>query len=356
MHLNRRPNHRFSPVRWISGILLVCTGLLFARTNTGSSFYIKNEITTESNIFEDSTSTRSIGNQLWFGLSHNYRSKQQNLRLNLVSNLSHYTRHSIESKAVSMLAVQHDYNLFSAFSLHSTIDIFNKQWYQANNGYTSSRINSGINYSLKKTSTLIGGEYQYNRFPSFNYFTSDYSGLFLQVNHRYSDKNILSIKTTWHSIRYSDRLITFSENSDSIGLPYQNDELLTLQVGTEIRRKNIYGVYFRYMINTSNNPTASFHAASCRLFSSQKILGVYTQIIIELQLKEYSENPVQPLIFTNPDPEQNIQNQLLFGWDKPLSPHFSLQGKLAYFKNETVYSDQFYDKWFVSIGILYRIP
>ncbi len=348
-------NHRFFPVCRISGILLFCTGLLFARTKSGSSFYIKNEIITESNIFEDSSNTQSIGNQLWFGLSHNYRSKQQNLRLNLVSNLSNYTKHSAESKAVNMLTIQHDYNLFNAFSLRSTIDIFNKQWYQASNGYTSSRINSGINYSIKKTSTLIGGEYQYNRFPSFDYFTSDYRGLFFHLNHRYSDRDLFSIKTTWHSIRYSDRLITFSGNPDSTDSQYQKDELFTLQIGTEIHRKNIYGGCLRYMINTSNNPNASYHAASFRLFSSQKILGIYTQIIIELQLKEYSENPDRLQIFTNPDPEQNIQNQLLLGWDKPLNSHFSLQGKLAYFKNETIYSNLFYNKWFASIGIQYNI-
>ena len=349
-------NPRFSPVSRISGILLFCTSLLFSHTNAGSSLYIKSEFITESNIFENSTNTQSAGNQLWFGLSHNYLSKRHDLRLKLVSNLAYHTGHPIESKAVNMLTIRYNYNFFKRFSFQSTIDVFNKQWYQANIGYTSSLISSGINYSANKTKTLLGGEYQYNRFPAFNYFTLDYSGLFLQISHFHSDKNILSLKTTWHSVRYSDRLITFAGYPDLTGLNLQKDELFTLQIGTEVRRKNISGAYFRYLINTSNNSTASFHAASCRLFTSRKILGVYTQLIIELQLKEYSENPDQLLIFTNPDPEQNVQNQLLLGWDKPLNPHFSLQGKLAYIKNETIYSNQFYDKWFVSIGILYRIP
>jgi len=310
---------------------------------------------TESNIFEDSSNTSSTGNQLWFGLSHHYLSKQQNLHLKLVSNLSHYFHHTVESKAINMLTIQHDYNLFKFFSIHSTIDIFNKQWYQANNGYTSSRINLGINYSSKAINTLLGCEYQYNRFPSFDYFTSDYSGLFLQISHNSSDRKIISLKTSWHAIRYSDRMISFLENFYSKDFRFQKDEMLSIQIGTEIHQKNIYGADVRYQINTSNDPAASFHAASCRFFSSQKVLGIYTQLIIELQLKEYSENPGQTLIFTNPDPEQNIQNQLLLGWDKPLNPHFSLQGKLAYFKNETIYSNHFYNKWFVSIGIHYQL-
>jgi len=349
-------NHRFSPVSRTPGILLFCTSLLFSRTNIGSSVYIKSEFISESNIFEDSTNTQSAGNQLWFGLSHNYLSKRHDLRLKLVSNLAYYTGHPVESKAINMLTIRYNYNLFKRLSFQSAIDIFNKQWYQANNGYTSSLISSGINYSANKTKTLLGGEYQYNRFPAFNHFTSDYSGLFLQVSHCHSDKQIVSLKTTWHSVRYSDRLITFAGYPGSTGLNLQKDKLFTLQIGAEIHRKNIYGAYFRYIVNSSNNPTASFHAASCRLFASRKVLGVYTQLIIELQLKEYSENPKQLLIFTNPDPEQNVQNQLLLGWDKPLNPHFSLQGKMAYIKNETVYSNQFYDKWFVSIGIKYQIP
>ena len=348
-------NHRFSPVYRISGILFCCTSLLFARTNTGSTFYIKSEIIMESNIFEDSSNTQAAGTQHWFGLSHNHLSKQQNLQLKLVSNLSHYSHHPIESKAINMLTVQHVYNLFKFFSLHSTIDIFNKQWYRDNNGYTCSRINSGINYSSKAINTLLGCEYQYNRFPSFDSFTSDYSGLFLQISHNSPDRTIISLKTSWHAIRYSDRLVPYPENSDSTDFHFQKDEMAGIQVGAEIHHKIIYGAQLRYQINTSNNPAASFHAASCRFFSSQKVLGIYTQLIIELQLKEYSEKPGQPLIFTNPDPEQNIQNQLLLGWDKPLNPHFSLQGKLAYFKNETVYSNQFYNKWFVSIGIQYQL-
>ncbi|MDO9548251.1 MAG: hypothetical protein Q7J65_04725, partial [Candidatus Marinimicrobia bacterium] len=108
MRLNRL-NHRFFPEFRIPAILIFCSGLLFSHTNTGSSFYIKSEFISESNIFEDSTKTQSAGNQIWFGLLHNYLSKRQNLRLKLVSNLACYTRHPVESKAVSMLAIQYNY-------------------------------------------------------------------------------------------------------------------------------------------------------------------------------------------------------------------------------------------------------
>jgi len=347
---------QFIPALYISGILLLCTGLAYPRTTAGSSFYIKSEITSESNIFEDSTNTQSFGNQLWFGLSHNYLSKRQSLHLNFVSNLAYYAGHRAESKAVNLLTVQYNYNIAEALSFQAAAEVFNKQWYQTSSGYTSSLVSSGIEYYAGKIKIKLGGEYLYNNFPSYSYFTSDYNGLFLHIGCFYPDKIYNSIKISRHTVRYSDRLIVLTESPDSAGLPFQKDKMLTLQAGTEIRRRNIFGAYIRYTVNTSNSRTASFQAAACRLLASRKVMGIYTQLIIQFQIKKYSEDVDKFIIFSNPDPEQNIQNQLLLGWDKPLNSHFSIQGKLAYIKNETVYSNKYYDKWFISIGILYRMP
>lgn len=336
-------------------MLLLLSLPLISRTTSGSSFYIKNEYLIESNIFEDSTETQALGSQLWFGLSHHYLSNRQTLSLKLVSNLAYYNQHPTENKSVNMLTIQYRYSFLHKLSFQTALDIYNKQWYQNNNGYTSNRGNSGFAYVGQKNTLFIGGEYQYHRFPHFKYFTSDYSGLFAQFQHSLSERSFLVLKSFWHSIRYADRVIAYTPGADSLNLPYQKDEMITCQIGIEKRKNPIMGLQLRYMINRSNSPGSSFQAGACRFFTSQKIMGIYTHLIVDLQLKKYTENLDRVVILSNPDPEQNIQNQILLGWDKPLNKHFSIQGKIAYIHNETVYSRIFYDKCFAAIGLMYTL-
>ena len=333
-------------------IILVTSGTAFSGISSGSSFYIKTELISESNIFEDSTDTQSFGNYFWFGMSHNFRLKRQNLQLKMLSNLAYYNLYDSENKSVNLLTLQYNYSLFKSLSLQTFAEVFNKQWYRSTGGYSNRLMSLGINYSSKTTSIGVGGDYRYNYFPSYEQFTSDYSGFYLQVNHRPSDRTMTSLKISSHSVRYSDRLIFDIDSPDSSGTDLQKDRLLTIQMGFETHQKTIIGAYFRYIVNSSNSSAASFQAASCRLLVSQKILGFYTQMIVDLKLKKYTNDLDRLRIFANPDPEQNIQNQLMLGWDRPLNDHLSLQGKFAYIKTETTFSNQFYDKWFVSIGMM----
>lgn len=328
---------------------------LTSRTTSDSSFYIKNEYLIESNIFEDSTEAQALGSQLWFGLSHNYLANRQTLSLKMVSNLAYYNQHPVENKSVNMLTVQHHYSIYKKLAFQTALDFYNKQWYRNNHGYTSSRCHSGLSYAGKKSTLFIGGEYQYHRFPQFKSFTSDYSGLVVQFQHAAPSSRIITLKTSSHIARYATRSIAYTAGTDSVNLPLQKDRLTTYQIGIEKRKNPIIGLRLRYILNHSNSPGSSFQARACRFFASQKIMGIYTHLIVDLQLKKYTENLDQVVILTNPDPEQNIQNQILLGWDKPLNKHFSIQGKIAYIHNETVYSRIFYDKCFAALGLMYTI-
>lgn len=321
-----------------------------------SSIYAKSECAVETNIFEQKLSDISaLSNHIWFGFSHKRQSQRQQLYINLMSNLALYNEHQTENKAINMLVLSHNYNLSNRITFQSDIRIFNKQWYNDDRGYTSSLFSSSIGSSHSKFKALAGFEYQYNDFQSLPIFISDQTGLFLQFYHNSSSKKTASARISYHTIRYSERIIYRPSSVDSLNLPLQKDNMLFIQLGREFRKKALGGIYLRYMILHSNSDFSSFQSASIRFFNTLRIAGFYVQFIAEYQFKQYSEENAKLFTFSNPDPEQNIQNQLLAGWERPITKNLSLQGKVAYIKNETVYSNQYYNKWFVSAGLQYRI-
>jgi len=323
---------------------------------TSLSIYAKSECAIETNIFEQKlTDTSALSNHTWLGFSHKRQSRLQQLYINLMSNLSLYNEYQTENKAINMLVLSHNYTLSNRMTFQSDIRIFNKQWYNDNRGYTTSLFSSSIGSSHSKIKALAGFEYQYNDFQSLPIFTSDQIGLFLQFYHNSSSKKTTSARISYHTIRYSERTIYRPLSADSLNLPLQKDNTLFIQLGREFRKKAIGGIYLRYMILYSNSDFSSFQSASIRFFNTRKIAGFYVQLIAEYQFKQYSEENAKLFTFSNPDPEQNIQNQLLVGWERPITKNISLQGKVAYIKNETVYSNQYYNKWFVSAGLQYRI-
>ena len=104
----------------------------------------------------------------------------------------------------------------------------------------------------------------------------------------------------------------------------------------------------------SNSYYSSFRGVSLRLYATRQISNTIIQAIADIQVKKYTDEPVDSLIYFNPDPEQNVQNQIFFGWERPIFGKLSLTGKIAFMRNETKYSGIYYDKWFVSAGIQYR--
>ncbi|MCK4641641.1 MAG: hypothetical protein KAU06_09890, partial [Candidatus Marinimicrobia bacterium] len=285
-----------------------------------SSIYAKSECAVETNIFEQKLADISaLSNHIWFGFSHKRQSRRQQLYINLMSNLSLYNKYQTENKAINMLVLNHNYTLRNRVTFQSDIRIFNKQWYNDNSGYTTSLFSSSIGGSHSKIKALAGFEYQYNNFPSIPIFTSDQTGLFFQFYHNSSSKKTTSARISYHVIRYSERTIYRSSSADSLNLPLQKDNMLFIQLGREFRKKALGGIYLRYMILHSNSDFSSFQSASIRFFNTRRIAGFYVQLIAEYQFKQYSEENAKLFTFSNPDPEQNIQNQLLVGWERPIT-------------------------------------
>lgn len=328
----------------------------YAKNLESISLYAKAELALETNIFEQQNSHKpALCDQFWLGFSHKYLSQNQYLNINLNSSFSCYNNYQSENKTLHVLSLSHSFIGQHHIVIQSDLQVFNKQWYNNNHGYSNNLISTAVGLSYPQIQTLLGVQYQFNNFTTLSEFTSDQSGVFLHFQHSSLSKKITSLRITWNYIRYAKRTIFQSTLSDSLNPLLQKDNCLFMQMGQEFRRKAIGGIFLRYMILYSNSHFSSFQAASIRLFNTQKIGQTYVQLILEGQIKQYSEENAQFFRFTNPDPEQNIQDQILLGLERPIGRHLSLQGKVAFIKNETIYSNQYYLKWFVATGLTYRL-
>jgi len=291
----------------------------------------------------------------WLGFAHKYYSRKQYLNINLNSSLSCYNHYQTENKTLHVLSLNHSFIGQHHIVIQSDLQVFNKQWYNNNHGYSNNLISTSIGLSYPKIQTLLGVQYQLNNFTTLAEFTSDQSTVFLHFRHSSSSEKITSLRIAWNYIRYAERTVYQSTSSDSLNHLLQKDECLFLQLGHEFHGKAIGGIFLRYLIVHSNSQFSSFQVASIRLYNTQKIGQTYVQLILEGQIKQYSEKNAQFFRFTNPDPEQNIQDQILLGLERPIGQHVSLQGRVAFIKNETIYRNQYYLKWFVATGLTYRL-
>jgi hypothetical protein len=320
------------------------------------SLYAKSELAFETNIFEQQNDDKPVLCDLfWLGFAHKYYSRYQYLNINLNSSLSCYNHYQTENKTLHVLSLSHSFIGQHHIVIQSDLQVFNKQWYNNNHGYSNNLISTSIGLSYPKIQTLLGVQYQFNNFTTLAEFTSDQSTVFLHFRHSPLAEKITSLRIAWNYIRYAERTVYQSSPSDSLNHLLQKDECLFLQLGHEFHGKAIGGIFLRYLIVHSNSQFSSFQTASIRLFNTQKIGQTYIQLILEGQIKQYSEKNAQFFRFTNPDPEQNIQDQILLGLERPIGRHIALQGKVAFIKNETIYSNQYYLKWFVATGLTYRL-
>jgi hypothetical protein len=320
------------------------------------ALYAKSELALETNIFEQQDNNKpALCDQFWLGFSHQYSARNQYLNINLNSSLSCYNNYQSENKALHVLSFNYSFVGRNHITIQSDFQVFDKQWYNNNHGYSNNLLGTSLGLSYPKIQTLLGVQYQFNNFTSLSEFTSDQSTVFLQFRHNSLADKTTSFRIAWNYIRYAERIVYQSTTNDSLSHLLQKDECLFLQLGHEFRHKAIGGLFLRYVIVRSNSQFSSFQAASIRLFNTQKIGQTYVQLILEGQLKQYSEKNAQFFRFTNPDPEQNIQDQILLGLERPIGPHVSLQGRIAFIKNETIYSNQYYLKWFVATGLTYRL-
>jgi hypothetical protein len=137
-------------------------------------------------------------------------------------------------------------------------------------------------------------------------------------------------------------------------LGLQRDSYVFGQIGFERRRRALHGLRLRLVEVTSNNQFSEYLGASLNYYLSGKIGPCYYQIVADVFLKKYRADLRQYFLYYNPDPEQNVQNQLLFGWEWPFWKNLALTGRAAFMRNETHYCGLYYDKWFGSLGLIYR--
>lgn len=161
-------------------------------------------------------------------------------------------------------------------------------------------------------------------------------------------------QTGYIQIKYPVRQVYNPAIQDSTKLPYQKDEISYLQIGIEYRKQTITGIRLKLFRAQSNNNFSVYSGVGLNYYLSRKIGRSFVQLIAEILLKQYSADLSQHFLYYNPDPEQNIQNQLLFGWERPLWKRVALTGKAAIMRNETHYCGYYYNKWFISCGLLYR--
>jgi len=321
-----------------------------------SSFFIKSEIARESNIFEDSENKVLDNNgQFWCGLNYTKNKSNNFLLIDWIGNFSAYQKNPIEQKVTNSINIRNQHDFSRSLFFSTNINLFNKIWINDNGDYLNGEINGSLGYRRAKTTSQIGLNYRNNYYKSFNLFNSEQKGISITLLHSLNPYTIFNWKIDYSDVQYLNRSVFHEGDSDeSSNLPFQKDEILSTQFGVEYRKKMIAGANCRLLYTDSNSDYSSFYSLSLQLYATKKIFKTIIQIITQVQLKQYTDDPSEHLMYYNPDPEQNVQNQIYIGWERPIISKFSLTGKLAFIRNETRYIGNYYDKWFVSTGIQYR--
>jgi len=331
-------------------------GSIEAETIKSSSFFLKSEFAQESNIFEDSEKEVLDNNgQFWCGLNYTKTKSKNFLLIDWIGNFAVYQNNPGEKKVTNTfnLRNKHDFSPSLFFSIH--INLFNKIWINNNGDYLNGEINGRLGYKKAKTISQIGLYYRNNYYKSFKLFNSEQKGIILELLHSLNPYTILNWKLDYTEARYLNRTIFHEGDSDETSnLPFQKDKILSSQFGVEYRKKMIAGANCRLLYTDSNSDYSSFYNLSLQLYATRKIFKTIIQVITQIQLKQYTNDPSEHLMYYNPDPEQNVQNQFFLGWERPVIGKLSLTGKLALMRNETRYIGIYYDKWFLSTGIQYR--
>lgn len=117
----------------------------------------------------------------------------------------------------------------------------------------------------------------------------------------------------------------------------RKDNYLYLKLGIDYSKRAILGVNLILGIAESSSYYSSFNDANIHLYLTKKIINSIFQIVAEFQVKRYRDRPDEKLIYYNPDPEEDIQNQLLIGFEQPIMKRIYITSRIAIMRNETEY-------------------
>jgi len=336
--------------QFIIGLLFV--GLIQAGQNlTG---YFKTEAGMEANVLEsDSTSRSSLTTPVLANLNYRLITQRLSFNANTTGGCLVYD-YSAENKVTLSLMAHADYTISRKIFISSTINTFNKWWLQQRYAYTNSDLRTGLGLNLNRLTPVFSLVLSQNSYRHKSNLDNRQFGGQAEINYQINPGLSFSTQSGFILIDYPHRQVYSTGLSSLDTLSRQKDRFAFGQVGLEWRRRALYGLRLKVINVCSNNEFSEYYGASLSYYLSGKIGRGFYQVIADVLLKKYRSDLSQYFLYYNPDPEQNVQNQLLLGWEWPLWKHLAVTGRAAVMRNETHYSGLYYDKWFFSGGLIYR--
>jgi hypothetical protein len=337
--------------------LIILSILLTAdlRAENNLSGYFKVEAGQESNILEsDSTSQSSCTVPLITNLNYRRNMGRLSLNINSTSGLMMYN-YSRENKATLNIQTHLKYTFKRTVSFSSSASTFNKWWLQQDYAYNNSDLWIGLSFNKNRLTSTFSLGLGTNSYQSRSNLNNRQIGGVLDFTYQINPGLSLVMQNGLIKSSYFDRPVYVWHSIQFDTLSNQRDQFTFMQLGIEWRRRALCGLRLRVLNFTSNNNYAEYYGASLNYYLSGKIGKGYFQVVSDVLLKKYRADLSRYLLDYNPDPEQNIQNQLLLGWEWPLWKHLAITGRAAVIRNETHYSGLYYNKWFFSGGLIYRI-
>jgi hypothetical protein len=337
------------------GIIIFVVDPSWAETKETTSIYLKPELTRESNIFEHNTnSTDAYGQILWGGINYIKRDNANLLTIDLTGNYSSYFENSEENKFITTAHYQATQYYSSRFFFCSESNLYLKWWQNTLNGYINWDIDGRLGYRNPKMNVQTGVYYRIDNYRYYDWLDARYYGLFNDLNYITGTHSNFVARINYTFIKYPLSNEISNPVYNNIDNIIHQNHTFSLQIGGEYRKQLIAGLFIKFLYVDSNYYFGSYFSASLQFYATYELLSTFLQIIAQLQLKQYVDDPSDELIYYNPDPEKNIQNQLFIGWEKPLIGNLSLTGKVVLMRNETRFIGLYYSKWLITCGLQYR--
>ena len=341
---------------WILFLLWNICSSAFAQTKLHPySFFLKTEAGYETNILESYLTSKDDNTlYIWGGFRYDHYSRKNRFHLNLLSNISLYSDYSSENKNSNNITLFYRRNFSQILSLETDINLFHKSWYNiADYHYFNGCGSALLGMQFQRMSVRVGPQLRRNRYRINPNYDSDVSGFVLKASYPVRPAFSLHVDTQYDFIDYAQRSVfQRAEFGDSSKM--QDDRIFLLNAGVEYHKDLIAGVAFQLIRLSSNSFLSEYWGYSLQAYATKRWHQTILQLAVQLFLKDYSKELIAHLVDYYPDPEQNIQNQILFGWERPLRKGLSATGKAAMMRNESRYSGVYYDKWYISAGIQYR--
>ena len=316
------------------------------------SGYLKIEPTYESNVFETTDSVQADAVlPMWLGVHNQGFFNKLKYRWDFTGSLAPYYHHSGENKTSFSYHPSLQWEIMPRCMVGTELDCFGKFWYREKRGYFLSHLNVYVRY--QRGNNLVGFGYSTgaDRFAVRSHFNNNLSGFFIET--ALVPVAAVSIINTFalRKVFYPERRVASYSLIDSLIDDFQCDRMLIFHQGFEFRSGSLTGINLKIIKNSSNNSLADFTQVGLDWYHSRHYRNFYLNVLLEISIKKYSEKLKHIDLRYNPDPEQNIQNQLALGWEYPLTSDLAVTGKCGVMRSETQYSARYYWKSLFALGV-----